>query len=98
MQTTQAHSGEWRGRFPYNEIISLLDVNRTFNLESTSQDLTVGELLDLTGVDAVRDEARLQPVGGCRRAARCDCRFLRGARRADRDDARHRARAVSAGL
>ena len=56
MQTTQAHSGEWRGRFPYNEIISLLDVNRTFNLaESTSQDLTVGELLDLTGVDAVRD-------------------------------------------
>ena len=33
----------WQGRFPYNEIISLLDVNRPFNLaESTSQDLTVG--------------------------------------------------------
>ncbi|VWC01660.1 aminotransferase [Burkholderia lata] len=56
MQTTQTHSGGWRGRFPYNEIISLLDVNRTFNLaESTSQDLTVGELLDLAGVDAVRN-------------------------------------------
>ncbi|MCA3935269.1 pyridoxal phosphate-dependent aminotransferase, partial [Burkholderia sp.] len=55
MRTTHAYSGEWRGRFPYNEIISLLDVNRTFNLaESTSQDLTVGELLDLAGVEAVR--------------------------------------------
>ena len=46
---------EWRGRFPYNEIISLLDVNRPFNLaESTSQDLTVGEVLDMAGLDAVR--------------------------------------------
>ena len=45
----------WRGRFPYNEIISLLDVNRPFNLaESTSQDLTAGDVLDLAGVDAVR--------------------------------------------
>jgi aspartate/methionine/tyrosine aminotransferase len=45
----------WRGRFPYNEIISLLDVNRSFNLaESTSQDLTVGELLDLAGLDRLR--------------------------------------------
>ena len=45
----------WRGRFPYNEIISLLDVNRPFNLaESTSQDLTVGELLDLAGLDRIR--------------------------------------------
>jgi aspartate/methionine/tyrosine aminotransferase len=45
----------WRGRFPYNEIISLLDVNRRFNLaESTSQDLTVGELLGLAGPDRVR--------------------------------------------
>jgi aspartate/methionine/tyrosine aminotransferase len=49
-------SGQWSGRFPYNEIISLLDVNRTFNLaESTSQDLTVGELLDLTGIENVRN-------------------------------------------
>ena len=47
--------GEWRGRFPYNEIISLLDVDRPFNLaESTSQDLTVGELLDLAGLDRIR--------------------------------------------
>jgi len=46
---------EWRGRFPYNEIISLLDVNRPFNLaESTSQDLTVGEVLDLAGLEALR--------------------------------------------
>jgi aspartate/methionine/tyrosine aminotransferase len=47
---------EWRGRFPYNEIISLLDVNRPFNLaESTSQDLTFGELLDLAGPESLRD-------------------------------------------
>ncbi len=40
----------WRGRFPYNEIITPLDINRSFNLaESTSQDLTLGELLDLAG-------------------------------------------------
>jgi aspartate/methionine/tyrosine aminotransferase len=46
---------EWRGRFPYNEIISLLDVNRPFNLaESTSQDLTFGELLDLAGLEDLR--------------------------------------------
>lgn len=46
----------WGGRFPQNEIISLLTVNRRFNLaESTSQDLHVGELLDIVGLDAVRD-------------------------------------------
>lgn len=45
----------WRGRFPYNEIISLLDVNRPFNLaESTSQDLTVGEVLDMAGLETLR--------------------------------------------
>lgn len=49
-------SRQWRGRFPYNEIISLLDVNRPLNLaESTSQDLTLGELLDLVGLDRIRD-------------------------------------------
>lgn len=38
------------GRFPRNEIISLLDVNRRFNLaESTAQDLTFGEILELAG-------------------------------------------------
>ncbi|WP_398491507.1 pyridoxal phosphate-dependent aminotransferase [Variovorax sp.] len=45
----------WRGRFPYNEIISLLDVNRPFNLaESTSQDLTVGDVLDMAGLETLR--------------------------------------------
>ncbi|WP_426434102.1 pyridoxal phosphate-dependent aminotransferase [Bradyrhizobium genosp. P] len=49
-------SRDWRGRFPYNEIITLLDVNRPHNLaESTSQDLTVGEVLDLAGLDSLRD-------------------------------------------
>ncbi|HEX7908916.1 MAG TPA: pyridoxal phosphate-dependent aminotransferase [Paraburkholderia sp.] len=47
---------EWRGRFPRNEIISLLDVNRPFNLaESTSQDLTVGQIMDLPGLEHIRD-------------------------------------------
>jgi aspartate/methionine/tyrosine aminotransferase len=50
-----SNSREWRGRFPYNEIISLLDVNRPFNLaESTSQDLTVGEILDLASFESIR--------------------------------------------
>jgi aspartate/methionine/tyrosine aminotransferase len=41
---------DWQGRFPRNEIISLLDVNRRYNLaESTAQDLTFGEILDLAG-------------------------------------------------
>lgn len=48
-------ASEWRGRFPYSEIISLLDVNRPLNLaESTSQDLTVGELLDLADYSSIR--------------------------------------------
>jgi aspartate/methionine/tyrosine aminotransferase len=51
----ESTSTDWRGRFPYNEIISLLDVNRPFNLaESTSQDLTFGELLDLPGLENIR--------------------------------------------
>jgi aspartate/methionine/tyrosine aminotransferase len=55
-KTASPHSPPWRGRFPYNEIISLLDVNRPFNLaESTSQDLTLGELLDLPGLENIRD-------------------------------------------
>lgn len=44
------------GRFPTNDIISLLDVNRRFNLaESTTRDMTVGELLRLTEmpIDAI---------------------------------------------
>jgi aspartate/methionine/tyrosine aminotransferase len=40
----------WRGRFPQNEIISLLDINRRYNLaESTAQDLTFGEVVELAG-------------------------------------------------
>ena len=58
-------SGQWRGRFPYNEIISLLDVNRPFNLaESTSQDLTVGELLDFAGSRTFELETRLCTSAG----------------------------------
>ena len=48
------HETLWTGRFPRNEIISLLDVNRHFNLaESTSNDLTLGEIVDLAGGMAV---------------------------------------------
>jgi hypothetical protein len=51
----EVHSPAWRGRFPYNEIISLLDVNRPFNLaESTSQDLTLGDLMDLADLTILR--------------------------------------------
>ena len=46
---------QWQGRFPYNDIITLLDVNRPFNLaESTSQDLTVGDVLDMAGLETLR--------------------------------------------
>ncbi|MGA2550947.1 MAG: pyridoxal phosphate-dependent aminotransferase [Burkholderiaceae bacterium] len=52
---TESTQSQWGGRFPYNDIISLLDVNRPFNLaESTSQDLTVGDVLDLAGLETVR--------------------------------------------
>lgn len=43
-------SSIWRGRFPQNEIISLLDINRKYNLaESTARDLTFGEIVELAG-------------------------------------------------
>ncbi len=46
-------TADWRGRFPRNEIISLLDVNRRYNLaESTAQDLTFSEVLELAGGEA----------------------------------------------
>jgi aspartate/methionine/tyrosine aminotransferase len=55
MSTTDALK-QWQGRFPQNEIISLSDVNRPFNLaESTSQDLRLGELFDLVGIDDLYD-------------------------------------------
>ncbi|MFT4117746.1 pyridoxal phosphate-dependent aminotransferase [Bradyrhizobium sp.] len=44
----------WQGRFPRNEIISLLDINRRYNLaESTAQDMTFGEILEMSGGAAV---------------------------------------------
>lgn len=60
MSETEPHTvpseTRWDGRFPQNEIISLLTVNRPLNLaESTSQDLHFGELLDIVGLNAVRD-------------------------------------------
>lgn len=52
--TDMYDAAPWAGRFPRNEIISLLDVNRPFNLaESTAQDLTIGEVLALTDRDAL---------------------------------------------
>lgn len=51
----QAPSPVWQGRFPENDIITLLEVNRPFNLaESTSQDLRLGDLIDLVGLDRLR--------------------------------------------
>jgi aspartate/methionine/tyrosine aminotransferase len=50
----------WLGRFPQNEIISLLDVNRRYNLaESTAQDLTFGEILNLAGGTAALGELKM---------------------------------------
>jgi len=46
----------WGGRFPVNDIINLLDNFPTHNLaESTSQDLALGELLDLVGIEHLRE-------------------------------------------
>ena len=51
---------KWQGRFPYNEIISLLDVNRRYNLaESTAQDLTFGEILDIAGGASALDNLKM---------------------------------------
>ncbi|MBG1233814.1 pyridoxal phosphate-dependent aminotransferase [Aestuariivirga litoralis] len=53
-------SSNWKGRFPYNEIISLLDINRRYNLaESTAQDLTFGEILEMAGGAAALDCLKL---------------------------------------
>jgi aspartate/methionine/tyrosine aminotransferase len=50
MERLVANEKSWSGRFPKNEIISLLDVNRRHNLaESTAQDLTFGEIVNLAG-------------------------------------------------
>lgn len=48
------------GRFPQNDIISLLDVNRRYNLaESTAQDLTFGEIIDLAGGTAALQDLKM---------------------------------------
>lgn len=53
-------SSNWTGRFPRNEIISLLDINRTYNLaESTAQDLTFGEIMALAGGPGALDRLKL---------------------------------------
>jgi aspartate/methionine/tyrosine aminotransferase len=50
MERVMGQNANWGGRFPRNEIISLLDINRTYNLaESTAQDLTFGEIMELAG-------------------------------------------------
>jgi aspartate/methionine/tyrosine aminotransferase len=55
----KSNSG-WQGRFPRNEIISLLDVNRRYNLaESTAQDLTFGEIVNLAGGASALDELKM---------------------------------------
>lgn len=46
----------WKGRFPRNEIISLLNLNRPFNLaESMTQNLHLRELLDLVGLESIQE-------------------------------------------
>jgi len=46
----------WGGRFPVNDIINLLDNFPAHNLgESTSQDLVLGELLDVVGIEHLRE-------------------------------------------
>ena len=50
-----ATGSDWSGRFSFNEIITLLDVNRRHNLaESTSSNLHLGELLDLMDIESQR--------------------------------------------
>ena len=45
----------WKGRFPFNAIITLLDVNLRHNLaESTSENAQLGKLLDLIDMERLR--------------------------------------------
>jgi aspartate/methionine/tyrosine aminotransferase len=55
-----ADTSTWQGRFPYNDIISLLDVNRRYNLaESTAQDLTFGEILAMSGGSSALNDLKM---------------------------------------
>ncbi len=68
---------QWTGRFPANEIIGLLDNFPRHNLgESTSQDLVLGELLDLIGLEEIRD-LRLGYVSAAGTAGRSGIRSRR---------------------
>lgn len=60
MERHVEHNLEGSGRFPRNEIISLLDINRKYNLaESTAQDLTFGEIIDLAGGAAALNNLKM---------------------------------------
>jgi aspartate/methionine/tyrosine aminotransferase len=50
----------WRGRFPRNDIISLLDINRRYNLaESTAQDLTFEQVVAFAGGAAALNDLKM---------------------------------------
>jgi len=54
------NTATWQGRFPKNEILSLLDVNRRFNLaESTAQDLSFGQVMDFAGGAAALNDLKM---------------------------------------
>ena len=47
---------DWPGRFPHYEYFSTLEGEHRFNLaESTAEDLLQGELIDLIGLDTIRN-------------------------------------------
>jgi len=47
---------DWTGRFPHYEYFSTLEGEHRFNLaESTAEDLLLGELIDLIGLDTIRN-------------------------------------------
>ncbi|WP_426409650.1 pyridoxal phosphate-dependent aminotransferase [Bradyrhizobium ganzhouense] len=60
LEDNVTHKPDWPGRFPRNEIISLLDINRRYNLaESTAQDLTFGEIVSMAGGIAALDGLKM---------------------------------------
>jgi hypothetical protein len=71
----------WAGRFPKSDFISLLDVNRRFNLaESTAQDLRFADVIALCGgMDVLGDLMRLSPPRA--RRSVCSCWPLKSAGR-----------------
>ena len=54
------NKSQWQGRFPRNDIISLLDINRRFNLaESTAQDLTFEQVVAFAGGAAALKDLKM---------------------------------------